>query len=486
MYLVLSDTTVRPIERAVPAANIWKKIMKNERFFFKLWLVLCIGVFAFPVTVWAGSDSAKTGKPNFVVLLGDDCTWSDIGCYGGQAKTPNIDKLATEGLRFEQAIGTTAMCTPTRHSLYTGIYPMKRGGFKNHSAVKSGTKSVCHYLGELGYRVGLTGKGHIKPRDSFPFEIIDGFPKSCVMKKTPVHNLDGVREFMTRKADQPFCLFIASVHPHGPWTEGDRSLYPADSLKLPPHWVDTPEQRIAYRNYLAEITVLDGQVGDVRKLLQDEKLEDNTLFIFASEQGAQFPGSKWTLWDVGIKFGMIACWPGKIKANTRTQALVQYEDILPTLIDLAGGRQPQIDGRSFTGVLFGKTDKHREYAYGVHTNVPEGPPYPIRAIRNNQYKLIVNLLPGNTYKEKHLTERDKYNYWKSWVAKAEKGDQHAAWAVKRYQHRPAIEFYDIAKDPYEVNNLADKPEYAGIVKEMRTRLEDWMKSQGDTGADTDK
>jgi len=457
--------------------------VRRNGLFGKFWLGLCISTVLCQVAVSSGSGLGKGGKPNFVIMLGDDCTWNDIGCYGGQAKTPNIDKMAAEGMRFDQAIGTTAMCTPTRHSLYTGIYPIKRGGYKNHSSVKRGTKSVCHHLGALGYRVGLAGKGHIKPRDSFPFEMIDGFPKSCTMSKTPMHDLAGIREFMTRKADGPFCLFITSVHPHGPWTEGDRSLYPADSLKLPPHWADTPLQRIAYQNYLAEVTELDRQVGDVIKLLGDEKLEGNTLFIFASEQGAQFPGSKWTLWDAGIKFGMIARWPGRIKAGTCNKALVQYEDILPTLVELAGGKEiPQIDGRSFLPVLCGKANKHREYAFGAHTNVPEGPPYPIRCIRDTKYKLIINLLPDSTYKEKHLTERDKYNYWNSWVDKA-KSDEHAAWAVKRFQHRPAVEFYHLEKDPYELKNLADDPAYVGVIKKMRAELDKWMKSQGDTGVE---
>ena len=434
----------------------------------------------------AVADPGTSSKPNVVILLGDDCTWNVLGCYSGQAETPNIDRMASEGMRFDQAVGTTAMCTPTRHSLYTGIYPIRRGGYQNHSAVKPGTRSICHYLGGLGYRVGLAGKQHIKPPDSFPFEKVPGFPRNCVLKKTPQHKLAGTRAFMTREADEPFCLVIASVHPHGPWTEGNRSRYPEASLKLPSHWVDTPQTRTAYRNYLAEVTELDKQVGDVMQLLRQEKLEENTLFIFASEQGSQFPGEKWTLWDAGVKFCMIARWPGQIRANVRTQALVQYEDVLPTLIDLAGGDPiPETDGRSFLPVLFGKADRHREYAYGVHSNVPEGPPYPIRSIRNAKYKLILNLLPEATYKEKHLTEMDKYDYWKSWVAKA-KTDPQAARLVKRFQHRPAVEFYDLVADPLELRNLTDRPEHADTIKAMHTELEAWMKSQADTGITTDR
>ena len=458
--------------------------MERREFLEKVGLGLGLGAIALPMNLFTGCVSADTRKPNFVILLGDDCTWTDLGCYGGQAITPNIDKMATQGIRFEQAIGSTAMCTPTRHSLYTGIYPIKRGGYKNHSAVKKGTKSIVHYLNDLGYRVGLAGKWHIAPKESFPFENVSGFPENCVMQKTPPHDLSGSKEFMTRNAEEPFCLVIASVFPHAPWTEGDRSLYPPDSLKLPPNWVDTPKTRIAYQNYLAELTELDKQVGDVMNLLEEEKLADDTVFIFASEQGAQFPGNKWTQWDAGIKFGMIACWPGNIKPNTTTQALVQYEDFVPTLVDAAGGAPiPGIDGRSFLNVLLGKTNQHRDYAFGVHTNVPEGLPYPIRSIRNKKYKLILNLLYNEPYDGKYAT-RPSNKLWMSWVEKA-KGEEHAANMVERYLHRPEYEFYDVEKDPFEINNLVDDPKYAGIIQEMRTELEVWMKSQGDTGIDTD-
>ncbi len=457
--------------------------MERREFLEKLGMGLGLSAIASPL-LFTGCATADTRKPNFVIMLGDDCNWDDLGCYGGQAITPNIDNLATQSVRFEQAIGSTAMCTPTRHSLYTGIYPIKRGGYKNHSAVKPGTKSIVHYLRALGYRVGLAGKWHIAPKESFPFEPVGGFPGNCVMQKTPPHDLTGSKEFMTRNAEEPFCLVIASVYPHAPWTEGDRSLYPPDSLKLPPNWLDTPETRSAYQKYLAELTELDRQVGDVMNLLEEEKLADNTLFIFASEQGAQFPGNKWTQWDAGTKFGMLARWPGKIKPNTTTRALVQYEDILPTLIDAAGGKPPaNIDGFSFLDVLLGKTDQHRDYAFGLHANVPEGLPYPIRSIRSKQYKLIHNLLYKEPYDGKYAT-RPSNKLWMSWVEKA-KTDEHAAKIVERYIHRPEFEFYDIQNDPYELNNLIDDPKYAGIIREMRSELEAWMKSQGDTGIDTD-
>ena len=121
----------------------------------------------------AGQEVAR--KPNIVIFLADDLNYCDIGCYGNSdVKTPAMDRLATEGIRFTGAYTATAMCSPTRMQLYTGIYPVRSGGFPNHSQVKAGTRSIVHHLTEVGYRVALSNKGHVAPKDSFPFEIIQG------------------------------------------------------------------------------------------------------------------------------------------------------------------------------------------------------------------------------------------------------------------------------------------------------------------------
>ena len=106
-------------------------------------------------------------KPNLLFIIADDCTFRDIGCYGGQAKTPNIDRLATQGMQFSHCFQAAPMCSPTRHNLYTGLYPVKSGAYPNHTFVDQGTKSIAHYLKEIGYRVALSGKTHIKPREAF-------------------------------------------------------------------------------------------------------------------------------------------------------------------------------------------------------------------------------------------------------------------------------------------------------------------------------
>lgn len=437
---------------------------------------------AFTLQGQQAADAANKAKPaNVLLIVADDCSYFDIGCFGSKnTKTPNIDKIAENGIKFNRAYNSASMSTPTRHSLYTGIYPMKHGGYANHSEVNSDVKSMPHYLGKLGYRVGIAGKLHIRPAANFPFEYVPGFVEDCV-NLDPSYTTDGITEFMNRKNDQPFCLVLASINPHMPSTGGDPSVFDRKKLVLPPYFIDTEETRESYARYLAEVHLLDQEVGDAIAILKEKGLYDNTLVIFISEQGSQFAGAKWTNWSSGVKSAMVAQWPGKIKPGTETNAIVQYEDILPTIIDIAGGKKEKsIDGISILKVLTGKSDKHRKYAFHVHNNIPEGPAYPIRSVSDGKYRLIWNLIPEVTYVEKHIEKAKWYLTWKDTKT------SEAKFIMNRYKHRPEYEFYDIEQDPIEFKNLIDKPEYAKDIKRMKKELVGWMKSQGDLGAVMDR
>ncbi|AKQ47673.1 heparan N-sulfatase [Rufibacter radiotolerans] len=430
---------------------------------------------------------APPRQPNIVIIMADDLASGELSCYGGKnLQTPNIDALAKEGLKFNKIYASEAMCVPIRASLFTGLYPVRHGSFQNHKPVQDNLKSIGHYLGDLGYRVALTGKDHsTKPRTVFPFEIIDGFEVNCVAK-TADYSVDGIRNFVT-SSQKPYCLFVMSTNPHAPWTVGDPSEFDHDKLTLPAHWVDTKQTRQQFTKYLAEVRQLDNEVGDVMKMLKATGQDKNTMVIFLGEQGPQFPGGKWNLWDHGVKSSMIVRLPGKVKAGTQTNALVQYEDITPTLVALAGGGAvPGLDGTSFLPVLEGKTQQHRQYAYGVHNNIPEGPSYPIRNIQDDRYKLILNLTPAANYHIKYMMNPKVPNpTWQTWQDRA-KEDERAKFLTNRIVHRPAVEFYDTQQDPAELNNLAGNPAYAAKVKELTAELQKWMKQQGDEGASMDR
>ncbi len=434
-------------------------------------------------------------RPDFLIIMADDCTYNDLPIYGGaNAHAPNIDRLASQGLTFNRAYLSEAMCQPCRAELYTGQYPMRNGCAWNHSASRPTATSMAHHLRAAGYRVGLAGKVHVKPAGVFPFEKVGGFETSCVRNPTRPHELGPVREFMARDSSQPFCLIVALVEPHVPWVMGDASRYPPRKLELPPHVADTPRTRQDFSRYLAEITYMDGQVGQILEALDEAGRPNNTLVLFSSEQGAQFPGCKWTNWDTGLHTALIARWPGKVAAGGRTDALVQYADVLPTLVEAAGGNTSDrgYDGSSFLAVLRGRRSEHRQYVYGVHNNIPEGPAYPIRTVSDGRYRYIRNLTPDEIYIEKHVMGSSgdgKLNnpYWATWVWGAG-NDSRTYKLVKRYIHRPAEQLYHTAKDPFEMTNLAGDRRHQAVKDRLRAELDRWLAGQGDPGApqDTDQ
>ena len=379
-----------------------------------------------------------------------------------------------------------SMCVPCRSELYTGMQPVTNGVCWNHAIARNGLKSIVNYLGEMGYRTGIAGKTHgANPKEVFPFEMVDGVERNCVAE-TADYDAEKLREFMIQDRKQPFCLVTALVVPHIPWTVGDPSHFKPKELKLPEYLADTKETRAEFAKYLAEVEVLDQQVGATLNLLKDEGIDDNTIVIFTSEQGAQLPFCKWTNWDMGVHTGFVVRWPGFVKAGTRTDALIQYADVLPTLIDALGGQvNDTFDGSSFLSVLKGEKDTHRQFAYFMHNNVPEGPAYPIRSVTDGKYHYIRNLTPEKLYIEKHLMARMPLNnYWPSWVFESANDDRTLD-LVNRYMKRPYEQLYNTASDPNEQDNLADVKELDSVKRKLSDELDRWMKQQGDPGAGMD-
>lgn len=438
----------------------------------------------------AQSSTPSSVRPNFVIFIADDMSYHDLGAWGSQdVKTPNLDRLAAQGMKLTRMFTVAPTCSPTRNALYTGLYPVRSGAHPNHTWVKDGTKSIVHYLQSLGYRVGLSGKTHIGPVESFPFELLhnqadeDGLVEGGVAGGQP--DFKRIAEFLQRDKAQPFCLIVASREPHSPWNKGDAAAYDPARLTLAPYLVDTPETRRFLAKYFAEITDFDRQVGEGLRLLDESGQANNTLVLFLSEQGSSMPHGKWTLYDVGLRGAAIARWPSQIKPGSESAALVQYIDIVPTFVEAAGGEAPRdIDGRSFLNVLRGRTNKHRDYVFGVQTSrgIIKGPEaYGIRSVRDARYKYILNL---NADGEFQNTTTDNKEYFASWRRQGET-DAFARAQVERYLKRPALEFYDLDADPYEMNNLAAPPQQPGAMKRLRAQLEAWMRQQGDQGAATE-
>ena len=418
---------------------------------------------------------SRNSKPNIVLFLADDQSIDDVGCYGNNViRTPNIDRLAKEGLKFNLAFTPTAMCSPSRSALYTGLYPHRNGCHPNHSRIKPGIKTLPYYLKSLDYRVGLAGKVHVKPKDQFTFEYMGLKPKQ-------------IEKFISLESDKPFCLMVASHEPHGPHKKGG---YKPEQVLVPPNKVDTQQTRQQIANYYTDIDLLDAELGRVLDLLKKHSLEQNTLFIYTSDHGYDI-FAKWSCYDAGLHVPFIVRWPDKVKPDTATGAMISFVDVLPTFIEAAGGKPPKdIDGRSFLPVLLGRNNKHHDIVFGAHTTrgIISGRAYPIRSLRTRTHKYIRNLNPeamfqcvtthGNDYKE------IDHSMWGSWKQKA-KTDSFAAKRVKMFQYRPAEELYDLIKDPYELKNLADKSKHQKLLVSLRKKLDAWMKRQGDRGMEAE-
>lgn len=438
------------------------------------WAYGCLLLLALAVS---GPALAQAAPPNLVFIIADDCTFRDIGCYGGQARTPNIDHLATEGMKFNRCFQTAPMCSPTRHNIYTGLYPVKSGAYPNHTFAKPGTKSIVHYLKPLGYRVALSGKRHIATPDIFPFEYSG--------KKNPDMKVVDKLFAECKQSKTPFCLFACSNEPHTPWDKGDPSAYPPEENKLPPYIADTPFVRSQFSKYLAEITYFDGQVGQILTLLDKHGLRDDTLVMVVSEQGNSLPFAKWTCHEMGLGSAMIVRWPGKVTPGSETDAMVEYCDVTPTFVEVAGGTPaPILDGKSFLKVLLGKTDHHKDVTYGIMTTrgiINGNECYPIRSIRNDRYRLIWNLKSDQPFQNACTSSKE----FQSMLEAAAAGDERAKWATDHYQNRPELELYDVVADPMEMNNLAGDPKYREIIAGLKSKLDAWMQEQGDLGIETE-
>ncbi len=427
--------------------------------------ILCLWVVCAPT-------SAAESRPNFVIFLSDDHGQLDGNPYGAQdVRTPSMQRLAEAGMTFDHAYIASPACAPSRAAMLTGLMPARNGAEANHSYAREDMTSLPKVLQSLGYQTAAFGKvAHGKSDVArHGFDVHDAR-----------HDAERVREYLNSiDADRPVCLFVGTHEPHVPWP--DRHGYEPDLVSLPPTFIDTPETRDFRTRYYTDVTKADTLLGEVLDLAREHLDPRQTLTVYTSDHGAQWPFGKWNLYDAGIRVPFIAAWPGVITPGSRSDAMIQWIDLLPTLIDAAGGEVPPgIDGRSFLDVLEGPAATHREVIFTTHSGDGGMNVYPIRSIRTADWKLILNLHPEfahTTHIDKALA-RDGGRYWISWYEKAQ-GDAEAASTVRRYHQRPRLELYDLSQDPFEQHNLADIPNQAARVQSLLAQLEAWMQDQGD-------
>jgi N-sulfoglucosamine sulfohydrolase len=433
--------------------------------------------------------STTVQRPNIIFIMGDDLTMTDIQPYGStQVHTPNLARLASEGVCLDNMFNMVPVCSPTRQSLLTGMGPVRNGAWPNHTMIYDGIKTLPVYLKALGYNAALIGKRHYAPESAYPFDFLGGRDHDDGDGKDI--DLSKVEDYIKRSAGKPFFLMVTCNQPHQPWNRGNQQAYDPEKIQLSPNMVDTKLTRKQMAKYFTEITYLDSLVGVCLDIIERSGQKENTIVVFATEQGSSFPFSKWTLYDQGLRSGFIVRWPGKVKPGTRNPALLQYMDITPTLIDMAGGDPNKIntgskdangntgfDGMSFTKVLTGERTHMRDYVYAENTTrgiVNGSDAYASRSARNTDFLYIHNL----NYQNRFSNVLTHSKLFKEWMA---------ADSVRAsfYITRPEEELYDMKNDPYALKNLAADPAYQHIKAELKTKLTAFMKQQGDKGIQTE-
>ncbi len=408
-------------------------------------------------------------KPNMIFFLADDQNIQDYGCYGNdKVKTPAVDRLAKEGMLFNNAFTAQAICAPSRSQLFTGDYPLKNGCFMNHTNTKPSIKSITARLGDLGYEVVLAGKSHVKPSSVYnwnkewePVEL-EGKPRAYIP-------LDSIEAYL-KNTKKPFCMFIASKYPHAKYYDvpaasaDDYAFFPYDeNQKNNKDYL----KRVAgyYRNILED----NIQLASVLDMV-DKYLNDNTLFIYSADHGVN---GKFTVYDRGLNVPFVARWPKVINAGTQSDALIHYTDVLPTFIEMAGGKVAKdIDGTSFLKILKGSEKEINKYVYGVRTsqNILAASVSPSRMIRSKKYKYIRNFNSVEVM-EQNFGDNDTVNAF-------------IKIGALKHKDLPFEELYDMKADPFEQNNLAKNSEYKKIKDKLVSDLFIWMKKQGDVLDDT--
>jgi N-sulfoglucosamine sulfohydrolase len=420
-------------------------------------------------------------KPKNVVLMIADDLGLHTGAYGDPtAKTPNLDRMAAEGVRFTNAFCTTASCSASRSVILSGLHNHTTGHFGHAHAPHNlsylpTVKSTPELLRAHGYGTGVVAKLHVNPLGSFPWDLNASSEGGRDVQRVAQR----AREFVSAAAGSPFYLHIGFTDPH---RAGDgfanrdypgvtRNRFDPAKVGVPAYLPDNMPTREEVAEYYEASNRLDQGVGMIFDVLREAGQLDNTLVVFISDNGMPFPNAKTNCYDAGLHLPMIVRAPG-VRGGTVNNAMVSWVDLLPTFLEWSGAKEPAypLHGRSLLPVLGQENPAGRDEIFFSHTFHEITMYYPMRGMRNRQYKYIRNLYPELSYP--HASDLWASKTWQSLVEGGERAKVGSR-AVGAYLHRSSEELYDIARDPHETTNLATSPAHRGTLAAMRKRVQEW-------------
>lgn len=425
-----------------------------------------------------GLACASTGRPtqrpkNLLVLLADDLSGRDLGCYGNaDARTPAIDALARDGVRFERAYTAVGVCQPSRSSLYTGLYPHRHGAM-GFGPIRADVATWPELLRERGVFTAMVGKLDVDPLEKFPFEHLLR-AVDLPVRRDPAVWEHHMREVIERAADRPFAALLAFVDPHRPFDEeAGAPLTDPERVRVPAGLWDTPGTRAELAQYLDCVARLDRSVERVLAVLEQTGRARDTLVVLTSDNGASFPFAKSTLYEPGVRMPLIVRGPGVASAVHGEH--VSLLDLLPTALELFGAQARELDGRSLVPLLLGGQSLGRQSFVTMQTENNREQARPARALHTARYKYIRNFGPDVA------TVSNVVGHTQTWESgkRAAASDPAIAARMRAYLYRPQEELYDLASDPAELTNLADAPQHADVLTRSRNELRTWMEAHGD-------
>ncbi len=424
--------------------------------------------------------------------------WDAVGAYGCPVSgtTPNIDRLASEGVRFNHAHVTIAVCQPSRSVLMTGRYPHRCGGEGFFHLRTAGIPILPELLRNAGYRVGILGKvEHSTPYADFKWDYTQDVGK-LGKGRNPALYRQHARAFVdqAQASGKPFFLMANSHDPHRPFYGNDPAewyqpgqtppaavpsrTFDPQSVTTPGFLADLPEVRLEISEYYSSVRRADDTVGAILDVLRETGREQNTVVVFLSDNGMAFPFAKTNCYLHSTRTPWIMRWQGVIHPGSLdSEHCISGIDLMPTLLDMVGIDPPDsMDGRSFLPVLRGQKQANRNLVFTQFHQTAGRRNYPIRCVQDRQFGYVFN--PWSNGSRVFVNESQDGRTMKAMLAAGE-NDARIAGRVELFLHRVPEEFYDFQNDPDALRNLVGVPRYRKDLQRLRRELQRWMQRTND-------
>lgn len=448
-------------------------------------------------------SSYNRDRPNILFCLADDWSWPHASIAGDKVvKTPTFDRVAREGVLFKNAFVSAPSCTPSRGAILTGQWHwrLEQGG-NLWSTLPAKFDVYPDILENAGYRVGFTRKGWGPGRNE---------PGGRKRNPAGPHFKNFQQFLKSGPQGKPFCFWFGSTDPHRAytWQSGVKSGMRLEDVEVPACMPDSEEVRTDICDYYWEVQRFDTEVGELLKILEDNGELDNTLVVISGDNGMPFPRCKSNLYDLGTNVPLAVRWPARVKGGRVVEDFISLADLAPTFLEAAGLKTtPDMTAKSFLDVLTsgksGRVDPKRDHVLtGKERHVPGQQTgmagYPMRAIRTHNFLYIRNFRPdrwpagapkGYTQFIDIVVSRPRGTHYgyadidasptKSYMLKHRDDPKVARLFELAFGKRSAEELYDLRKDPAQLNNVADRPDYAKVKNKLTADLMTELKATKD-------